>query len=242
VDEKSKALGRVKEKRVINGAEGKRRRQPNSRVRLSPLDFLSLIQEPFSSTVATNNLLARDLAKTCKRLERLERLAARKGLVLAPRRVHVPNLSKLDALERELREFPTRRRLLTIKQFATFMDVIRRLRRSVAGLAGRVRKCEHRARQAAYLARIGRLFLDAPDEVLESFIFNRRNRAGANVHAVALARKRGVNLPPAKFAEWGRRGAEALWAKRRTARVGRESRANHVESSATERQGASEPV
>jgi hypothetical protein len=44
------------------------------------------------------------------------------------------------------------------------------LRRSVAGLTGQVRKYEHRARQAAYLARIGRLFLDAPDEILERFI------------------------------------------------------------------------
>jgi hypothetical protein len=100
VDEKSKRLGCAKEKCVVNGAESKRRCQPNSRVRLSPLDFLSLIQEPFPSMAATDNFLARDLARTFKWLERLERLAARKGLVLAPRRVHVPSLSKLDALER----------------------------------------------------------------------------------------------------------------------------------------------
>lgn len=127
----------------------------------------------------------------------------------------MPNLSKLDALERQLREFPTRRRLLTIKQFATFTDTIRRLRRSVAGLTGQVRKYEHRARQAAYLARIGRLFLDAPDDVLERFILSRQNRAGANVHAVALARKREAKLTSAKLAEWGRKGAEVLWQKRR---------------------------
>jgi hypothetical protein len=123
----------------------------------------------------------------------------------------------LDALERELREFPTRRRLLTIKQFATFTDTIRQLRRSVAGLTGQVRKYEHRARQAAYLARIGRLFLDAPDEVLERFILSRQNAAGENVHAVALALKRSLMLPPRQLAEWVRKGAQARWAKGKTA-------------------------
>jgi hypothetical protein len=88
-------------------------------------------------------------------------------------------------------------------------------RRSVAGLAQQARKSQHRDRQEAYLARIGRLFLDAPADVLESFILDRRDKKGANIHAVALARKRNANLPRERLSEWGRKGAEALWRKRR---------------------------
>jgi hypothetical protein len=102
----------------------------------------------------------------------------------------VPNLFKLNALGHELRAFPTRWRLLTVKEFQTYADAPLRTRLSVAGLAKQVRKSQHRDRQEAYLARIGRLFLDAPDDMLESLILNRRNSAGWNLHAAALARMR----------------------------------------------------
>jgi hypothetical protein len=64
-----------------------------------------------------------------------------------------------------------------------------------------------RDKQEAYLARIGRLFLDAPADVLEKFILNRRNLAGSNLHAAALARMRSDRLPREKLAEWGRRAS-----------------------------------
>jgi hypothetical protein len=176
------------------------------------MDFLSLIPEPL--TVTTGNFLARDLVRGFKRLERLQTLAAGKGFVLAPRRVHTPNLSKLDALDRKLRGFPTRRRLLTVKEFALYLDALRQMRRSVAGLARQVRRYNHNASQERYLGRVGRLFLDAPADVLERFILNRGNRAGSNLHAVALARMRNDGLPREKLAEWGSKGAQARWEKR----------------------------
>jgi hypothetical protein len=65
------------------------------------------------------------------------------------------------------------------------------------------------------VARIGPLFLDAPADVLESFMLYRGNASGSNIHAAALARKRNANLPREKLSEWGRKGAEAMWVKRR---------------------------
>jgi hypothetical protein len=110
-------------------------------------------------------------------MDRLRGLAAGRDFVVAPQRVYVPNLDKLSGLERELREFPTRRRLLTVKQFLTYADALRRMRRAVAGLAQRVRKSQHSEGQEAYLARIGRLFLDAPADVLAGFVLNRRKES-----------------------------------------------------------------
>jgi hypothetical protein len=62
-----------------------------------------------------------------------------------------------------------------------------------------------------------RLFLDAPDEVLEAFIIGRRNRSGKNFHAAALARMRAANLQSGRLSEWGRRGAQVQLEKRRAA-------------------------
>jgi hypothetical protein len=129
------------------------------------------------------------------------------------RRVHTPSLSKLDALKRKLRDFPTRRRLLTIKEFTVYLDALHKMRRSVAGLAEQVHRQGHRNAQEAYLARVGRVFLDAPPAVLEEFIVNRPNRAGSNLHAAALARIRNEGLPHEKLAEWGRKGAQTRWKK-----------------------------
>jgi hypothetical protein len=183
------------------------------------MHLLSALQEPFLFTRTAGNAFAHELSRRIKRLDRLERLIGRRGIGLLPRRVHAPNLSKLDALESQLRSFPTRRRLLTVKQFSAYMDALRQMRGSVAALGIQLRKCRHNARQERYLARIGRLFLDAPPAVLEGFILNRNNRRGSNFHAAALARMRGEGLTREKLAEWGRKGAEARWRNSRAATV-----------------------
>jgi hypothetical protein len=215
VNIESKPIAGVEGNPGLVRLNGKRKRQPAPRTRLSLTDFLGLLPGPPPLPASTANRFARILERSFERVERLKRLVAGKDYVVVPQRVHVPNLAKLDELEQELREFPRRRRLLTIPQFMVWADELRQMRRSVVGLAEEVRKSQHSDRQEAYLARFGRLFLEAPGDVLESFILNRPNKAGSNLHAVALARMRNHGLPRDKLAEWGRKGAAARWAKSR---------------------------
>jgi hypothetical protein len=81
----------------------------------------------------------------------------------------------------------------------------------------KIRQSEQRDYQQRYLARVGQIFLDASPEVLEGFILTRRNQAGRNVHAAALARLR--RATPHQLSEWGRRSAEVRRQKRLTAVV-----------------------
>ncbi len=214
MDRDSKTSEGAKETRVTIAASRKRKRHLNSKVRLSPTDLLKLLPEPFALSDRSLRSYARQLALRRQRLERLSARAAAKGFVIAPQRVHVPNLAKLKALERVLEAFPTRRRLLKRSEFRIYTDVLRPMRRVLAGLMGKVEQAAHRGRQERYLARIGRIFLDAPDEVLESFIVGRRNQSGKNLHAAAMARLRAANLRPSQLSEWGRRGAQARLRKR----------------------------
>jgi hypothetical protein len=226
----SKSAGSVEENRVA-GDHSQKRSRHRIAVRVSPSELVRLLAEPLRFDAAAKNPLARSLARHLRRLERLKKLSAGRDFLFQPQRVHVPNLSKLSVLEHELRELPTRRKLLTVKEFATYVDVLRRMQRCVAGLAAQVRGFQHLHRQEAYKARIGRIFLDAPDELLESFIVNRRNRTGSNLHAAFLARIRNDRLPREKLVEWGRKGAQARWARRRAATPGEESIPSPVESS-----------
>jgi hypothetical protein len=79
----------------------------------------------------------------------------------------------------------------------------------------KVQQSEHRAAQLRYLARVGQIFLDASPEVVERFIITRRNRAGRNLHAAAMARMK--RATPQQLAEWGRRGGEVSQRKRLSA-------------------------
>jgi hypothetical protein len=201
---------------------------------MSPAELEERISERLGLYVRDANQFASNLIRRLERQERLERLAAGKDFVFAPRRVHAPNLSELEALERELQELPTRRRLLTIKQFRVYTDALWRLKRAVAGLIDQVMRYDHGRRQERYLARVGRLFLDAPPEVVERFILNRGDRRGANLHAVALARRRSSRLSREKLSEWGRKGAHSLWAKRGKAIAPAQPKASPAESSPNE--------
>ena len=94
------------------------------------------------------------------------------------------------------------------------------MRRALAGLINKVQESEHRARQERYPARVGRLFLDAPDDMLESFVIGRRNKSGKNLHAAAMARMRAANLRPGQLSELGRRGAQMRLQKRGVIGIG----------------------
>jgi hypothetical protein len=241
VDRDSKTVRRSDEKRIPSGPQRNRKSQPNGKVSLSPIDFLKLLPKPLVLSDRSLGAYARQLELRRLRLERLKASSAKRGFVVAPQRVHAPNLAKLQTLEKELEVFPTRRILLKRSEFRVYADALRRMRRTVSGLIRQVRECEHRSGQDRYLARIGRLFLDAPDEVLESFIVSRRNRSGKNLHAAALARIRAANLQPGQLSEWGRRGARVRLEKHRVAKIGGESTPSPTASSPNETQVSNAP-
>jgi hypothetical protein len=190
-----------------------RKAQPSTelRHRSVAVRFSGTLPGPFALSDRSLGSYVRQLALRRQRLERLKTRSAAKGFVVSPQRVHAPRLAKPQALERELGRFPTRRRLLKRSEFRVYADVLRRMRRTLAALIHRVQGCAHRDRQERYLARIGRILLDAPDEVLESFIVGRRNQSGRNLHAAAMARMRAANLRPEQLSEWGRRGRRRDW-------------------------------
>lgn len=177
MDRDSKTVRRSDEKRISSGPQRTRKSQPNGKVSVSPIDFLRLLPEPFGLSDHSLSDYTRQLQLRRLGLERLKARFAKNGFVVAPQRVHSPNLTKLQALKRELETFPTRRRLLKRSEFRVYADALRRMQRTIAGLVRRVQKSGHRGMEERYLARIGRLFLEAPDDVLEAFIVSRRNRS-----------------------------------------------------------------
>jgi len=132
--------------------------------------------------------------------------------VTIPRQIHLPKLTKLEALAKEVGTLPTRRKCLTRKEFGIYVDALRQMRGVIAGLMRKVQDAGHRACQDRYLVKIGQLVVDAPDDVLEAFILGRCNKPGRNFHAAALARMR--TATPQQLSEWGRRSAEVRRQKR----------------------------
>ena len=96
-----------------------------------------------------------------------------------------------------------------------YLDTVLRLRDAIVVAIRKIRQSEQRDYQQRYLARVGQIFLDAPPDVLEGFILTRRNQAGRNAHAAALARMRAATSQ--QFSEWGRRSAEVRRQKRLSA-------------------------
>ena len=129
-----------------------------------------------------------------------------------PRQIHLPKLTRLEALAKEVETLPTRRKCLTRKEFGIYLDALRQMRGVIAGLMRKVQDAGHRACQDRYLVKIGQLVVDAPDDVFEAFILGRRNKPGRNFHAAALARMRAAT--PQQLSEWGRRSAEVRRQKR----------------------------
>jgi hypothetical protein len=152
-------------------------------------------------------------------LEKLERRARRGGY--EPRRVFRPNLEEFKQLGEEIAGLPKRRRIHAeqARKLLKFMDQLARRQRRIDTL---VTQALHRHDQIVYRLRLGGLVwrkLETPhglDRLLQWLILDRTNARGENVYAVALALKRKLMLAPGKLAEWGRKGAQARWAKRKT--------------------------
>jgi hypothetical protein len=99
-----------------------KRQWKNTTARLSPKELLDSIDElgrPRWVYSGDGNYRVREFARSLRRHARIQLLLNSYELadIQIPERVHTPNLSNLAALERELRQYPTRRRLLTIAQF-----------------------------------------------------------------------------------------------------------------------------
>ena len=94
-----------------------------------------------------------------------------------PRQIHLPKLTRLEALAKEVETLPTRRKCLSRKQFGIYMNALRQMRGAIAGLMRKVQDAGHRADENRYLLKIARLFLDSPPDVFESFISSRRPRS-----------------------------------------------------------------
>ena len=208
MDQEQNPLQRRKQQRIARN----RRLKPLHHDRLTPTDLLKLIPSPI---VLSDRSLAGYARRLEQRRERLQRLTARfagKEFVTIPRQIHLPKLTRLEALAKEVETLPTRRKCLTRKEFGIYLDALRQMRGVIAGLMRKVQDAGHRACQDRYLVKIGQLVVDAPDDVFEAFILGRRNKPGRNFHAAALARMRAAT--PQQLSEWGRRSAEVRRQKR----------------------------
>src|SRR5215469_4330338 len=129
------------------------------------------------------NPLAADLRRELNRQIRLKLLGARGAgrvgrddLVFGSppkRRTRIPSLNRLDRLMHQVEVLPAGRRL-TAAQIKVYRDLIVRIYRALLRFRWETQRLQHRARQEAYEARIGRLFLDSSDYVLENFLTGRR--------------------------------------------------------------------
>jgi hypothetical protein len=146
---------------------------PQSNDRLTPTDLLKLLPSPI---VVPDESLARYARRLEQRRQRLQRLTARfagKEFVMIPRQIHLPKLTRLEALAKQVETFPTRRKCLTRKEFGIYVDALRQVRGVIAGLMRKVQDAGHRADENRYLLKIARLFLDSPPDVFETFIASR---------------------------------------------------------------------
>jgi hypothetical protein len=131
---------------------------------------------------------------------------------------HLSGAAKLPISHRKAVEtLPTRRKRLKRSEFKIYLDTMRRLRGAIVVAIRKIWQSEQRDYQQRYLAVVGQIFLDAPPDVLEGFILTRRNQAGRNLHAAALARMRAAT--PQQLSEWAgaarRRGGKSARSVRR---------------------------
>ena len=189
-----------------------RRVKVGSNDRLTPSDLMKLIPSPVVLPGRSLAAIERQLAVRRERLQRLTARFAGKPFVTIPRQIRLPKLTRLEALAKQVETLPTRRKCLTRREFGIYMDAIRQLRSTIAGMIRKVQNIGHRSDESRYLQKIARLFLDAPPDVFASFLAGRRNRRGQNVHAMAMARMR--HATSEQLSEWGRRGGKATKRKR----------------------------
>jgi hypothetical protein len=208
MDQDSKPLQHRKDQRVARGRAVKKRPQ----VRLTPTDILKLLPPPIVLPGSSLTAIERQLSRRRERLERAMNARTRQDFVPQSRNLQMPSVVRLEGLLEQIETLPTRRKCLTRAEFRVYLDTVLRVRDAIVVAIRKIRQSEQRDYQQRYLARVGQIFLDAPPDVLEGFILTRRNQAGRNVHAAALARMRSAT--PQQLSEWGRRSAEVRRQKR----------------------------
>ena len=173
MDQDSKPLPQREAQLVVRSRP--KRRTSKSRISLTPTEILKLLPSPVVLPDRSLTALQHRLDQRRERLRRLMAHRARKEIVLVlPQRITSPSLVTLERLERDLATIPTRRKLLTRAQYKIHMDALRRMKGVIAAVIRKVQAAENYRKQERYLARVGQIFLDAPGDVLETFIVGRR--------------------------------------------------------------------
>jgi hypothetical protein len=180
---------------------------PKTQVRLTPADILKQIAPPITLPGTSLFAIERRLLRRRERLERAMNARIRRDLVPQLRRLKIPSLVRLEGLAKQVAMLPTRRKCLKRGEFQIYLDTVHRLRNAIAMAIRRIQQLEHRDEQLKHLARIGQIFIDADDAVLSTFIVSRRNRAGRNLHAAAMAALRRASSQ--QLSAWGKAGVAA---------------------------------
>jgi hypothetical protein len=171
--EEPKPLQQRKKPRI--GCSRPKRRIDKSRISMTPMDLLRQLAPPIALSDRSLTDIERRLDQRRERLRRLMARRTKKEIVLVvPKRINTPSLVRLERLEKEIAAVPVRRKLLTRKEFGIHMDALHRMQGAVVGLKRKVEAAENYRAQERYLARVGQIFLDAPPDVLETFIVSRR--------------------------------------------------------------------
>jgi len=208
MDQEQNPLQKRKHRRKVRG----RRDTGDSPVRFTAVDLLKQIPPPITLPGSSLTAMARQLDRRRWRLERAMNARRRRDFVPQSRNLRIPSVARLEGLAKQVTMLPTRRKCLKRREFQIYLDTVHRLRDAIVVAIRKIRQSEQRDCQQRYLARVGQIFLDAPPDVLEGFILTRRNQAGRNLHAAALARLR--RATPQQLSEWGRRSAEVRRQKR----------------------------
>jgi hypothetical protein len=144
-----------------------------------------------------------------------------------PRKVWRPNLKALHKLTREVGELPADQPL-TAGELRVWSAAAKRLYRRQCRVERLVMREQARRRQIEHRLRLtGRLANTRSLDQTLAWLLSRKNAAGKNLHASALARQGIMKLgrTHADFAAMGRKGADARWhaSKRRSGSDGRSS-------------------
>lgn len=175
------------------------------------------VEKPSVAEEETNTDGKRGASVSCHKrwLSSPKRSALRTGY--EPRRVWRPNLKAIRKLRRDLEELPVRRRV-TAGQLSAYVATVLRVCRRLNRLETLVSLDLHRWQQVQYRLRLTQKLVNHHNlNQTLAWLMARRDGAGKNVHAVALAGIGQLRNRRTReyYAAIGRKGAEARW--RRTA-------------------------
>jgi hypothetical protein len=159
-----------------------------------------------AGTISRDKLLGERLTRAVERMRR--RLS---------RRAWRPNFKALHKLTQEIAELPAERPL-TIGELRVWSATAKRLYRRQCRVESLVLREQAARRQIEYRLRLtGRLANTRSLDQTLAWLLSRKNAAGKNLHASALARQGIMKLgrTRADFAAMGRKGAECRWRRPR---------------------------